>query len=267
MFSRISVASCTLALCLSLCVSAPLHAAGVAFIKEAASVGAAASTTYGTVGYDLYGTTPVGTNTPTNNVGPYSTGTRLTQLPGFVTSITAPANNQGASGFNFYATINNPAGGQVESGYTLARVSSPGIQSDVGSITIGANPPSLFDIGVLENATGTAAGGGAANDYPDDLRIRESVGGSADSGLIATNKASATLGALDVYFFQVTGASAGDVYTISAVENGRNNDQGDYHATLVGVLFPATASVPEPGSIGMLCAAGMTLLARRRRAA
>jgi hypothetical protein len=252
------------AACITFAVAGTVRATTVTYLKEATGAGASASTNYGGLGYDLYGTSPVGFNSPTNTSGPYSTGTRITQLPSFVSSITAPSGNYSASGFNFYSTINNPAGGQVELGYSYAKAQSTGVQNNLSLITIGQNPPALFDIGILANATGSAAGGGPANDDNDFNRIHQTTGGAGDSGLIASSKATSVPGVLDVYFFQVANAAPGDVFTISGIENGQNIDTGDWHATLPGLLFPTTSSVPEPGTFGLLCAGGLAMLGRRR---
>jgi hypothetical protein len=244
------------------------RAAIISYIGEAANVGAAATTTYDANGYDLYATTPVGTNTRTYDPGdgPFGTGTRLTQLPSFVSSITAPANNASASGYIFYATIDNPAGGQVEAGLTFAIASTPGVQNDVVSINLGSNVPTVFDIGFLVNISGIDVlnPSGVAADYPDDIRLRQ-ANGTGDSGLITTSKATADFGAADVYFFQVSGAASGDTLTFSAIQNSQNVGDGNYHTDLAGVLFPSADSVPEPASVGALAIFGCGLLTRRRR--
>jgi len=220
----------------------------ISYIGEAANVGSFATTTYDSNGYDLYATTAIGTNTRTFDPfdGPFGSGTRLTNLPGFVTSITAPAQNASASGYVFYATINNPVGGQVEGGYTFSIASTPGVQNDLASIHIGSDVPSEFDIGMLENLSPAAVGQSA--DYPDGIRLRQ-ANSAGDSGLITTNKATADFGAVDVYFFQIDGAAVGDTLTFSAVENSQNVGDGNYHATLAGVLFPSAASVREPMAV------------------
>ena len=131
------------------------------------------------------------------------------------------------------------------------------------SFTIGQIPPALFDVGLLTNVTGPAAGGGASTDYNDDFRVRQTFGGAGDSGLIATSKATSTLGTVDVYFFQIANATPGNVFTVSGVENTANFALLDYHATLNGTLFPALSAVPEPSAYGLLGVIGLVVFCGR----
>jgi hypothetical protein len=176
--------------------------------------------------------------------------------------VTAPDSNNSASGFS-YATIDNPAGGTVEAGYTFHTAFSPGVQADLLTITVGAGSPSSFVVGFLTNVTiGTLA------DYPDQLRLRQSAGiGSGDTGLITMAKNDK--GNVDVYFFRITGAVSGDQFTFSAVEDTVNPSGPQYHATAAGLLFSTSTvpAVPEPSSAALagLGSLGLLYYFRRRR--
>src|SRR5580658_5681373 len=82
-------------------------AAVITYVGEVAGAGAAAPVTYGTDGYDLYSTSPTGTTSGFGGLGPFQYGTRLTKLPNYLTSITAPSGNYSTGGYG-YATLDNP---------------------------------------------------------------------------------------------------------------------------------------------------------------
>jgi len=210
-------------------------------------------------GYDLYSTTPPSDNSETgsNGNGAFSVGTRLTSLPNYITGITSAGANSSAGGFAAqYLVIDNPTGGTVQSGYTYVFTSSPTTEADLLSITIGTSVPSSFYIGALINTTSNGTG-----DDPDDLRLRQTTGGSANSGLIPTR--STIDGDADLVEFYVTGAQPGDVYTISGVES-VPDATSHYHVAISGLTF---STVPEPNSGFMLLLgfAGLTSLYRFRR--
>jgi hypothetical protein len=234
----------------------PSRGAIISFAGEAAKVGAAGTVTYGTDGYDLYATTPTGTTTPTTSSAAFGAGTRLMKLPGFVSSVTAPPSVGSAGGFG-YATIDNPAGGTVESGVTYVITSSP-TQNDILKVSIGSGAPAQFDIGYLTSQDQNVA---VQYDYPTSLRLRQTNGSaSGDSGLIATNPTGN--GNIDFYFFRVSGAAAGDVYTFSRIESNANPGDSMYHITAGGLVF--TQSVPEPASLAIVAIGGISFLSRRR---
>lgn len=228
--------------------------------QEIQSVGGGvtqASSPYINAGYDLYSTTAPSNNSEsgTNGNGAFSVGTRLTSLPGYVTSIGSAGVNSSAGGFaSQYAIIDNPAGGTVQSGFTYVYTASP-VETDLLSITIGTSVPSSFYIGALIN---TSNGSG---DDPDDLRLRQTTGGSANSGLIPTRDT--TYGGVDLVLFHITGAAPGDVYTISGIET-IPDATGHDHVALSGLTF---SSVPEPNSglTMLLSLAGLASLYRFRR--
>jgi hypothetical protein len=104
---------------------------------------------------------------------------------------------------------------------------------------------------IVVNDAGNQDLGGGGNESPVQVRVRQTVGGSADSGLIDV---SALLNnAIDYYMFDIAGI-AGDTFVVSGVNDGEAGDNA-----LVGILFDG-AAVPEPSTLalsalGLLCAA------------
>src|SRR4051812_48782599 len=83
----------------------------VTYYGEVANAGASASLVYGTDGYDLYATHPVGSSGGDGSFTPFGSGTRLTSLPAYVSSIFSPTGGESTGAFTNYANIDNPAGG------------------------------------------------------------------------------------------------------------------------------------------------------------
>ena len=210
---------------------------------------------YINAGYDLYSTT-----TPTDNSmrrsdgdGYFAAGTRLSSLPSFVTVITTAGADSSAAGFQgVYSVIASPAGGTVQAGLTYNITPAISDEQDLLKIFIGNGVPSNFYIGALINISGDPA------DDDDDVRLRQTAGGSANSGLISTRNTN--YGSVDLVLFQITGAAPGDIYTVSGVENRRSSSSGNYSPSLAGLTF-STAVVPEPTStcLFLLALVGITL--------
>jgi hypothetical protein len=233
--------------------------------EDLQSIGAgvtASNSPYISAGYDLYSTTsPSDHNTGGggNNSGAFTVGTRLTSLPSFITSITSAGANSSAKGYApLYTDIDNPAGGIVQAGFTYNFTTTPSVEDDLVAILIGNGAPSTFYIGAIINTSG------ASQDDDDFMRLRQTTGGSADSGLISTRNTNN--GTVDLVLFQITGAAPGDVYTLSGVESQPNPSSGDYNVPLAGLTFTASA-VPEPNSAFLLLPAlvGLTAFYKFRR--
>jgi len=244
--------------------SAGFCATTITFSKEVQSVGGgvtASNSPYINAGYDLYSTTALSNDSKTgaDGDGAFFVGTRLSSLPSFITSVTSGGSNSSAGGFErLYADIDNPAGGTVQAGFTYNYSSSPSSELDLVNITIGTGVPSSFYIGALINTS-------SSQDDDDDMRLIQTTGGSANSGLIYTRNID--YGDVDLVLFEVAGAVPGDVYTLSGVESQSNPSKADdYHVALAGLTFSASA-VPEPNSgfLFVLAFIGLTSFYKSRR--
>jgi len=99
---------------------------------------------------------------------------------------------------------------------------------------------------------------------PDQLRVRQTVGGAADSGLIGAylepNRDT------DWYFFDILNAKVGDTFVISGRNvYGGSGAQGSNG--IGGITFDTAVATPEPGSIALLITggiAGASFLRRKR---
>ncbi len=226
------------------------HAATITYVREIVHVGQSVALTYGTGGYDLYSTSAAATTDGSVSSSPFGIGDRLTQLPAYISGITAPYSSyQSAAGFG-YATIDDPTGGTVEAG-DLATKSSTASQNQILTINI-SHPVSDFLVGYMTNIDS------AGFDYPESLELSQTAGsGSAGSGLISTTQQ--TDGKIDLYLFEVSGALPGDAFTFSGVQNEAN--QGNYYFSTSGLVF----SVPEPRRLCLLPMALASLVRPGRR--
>ena len=135
----------------------------------------------------------------------------------------------------------------------LAIVEYGGISGDKDVATITMTAAKSFRLGLTAS---TEMGSSALYDW-DQIRVRQTTGGSADSGYV--NSAAGDAAGVEYYFFDITGAT-GDVFTVSI--NG-----GDLGYIDMGALITFDTSggeIPEPASLGLL---GIAVLALRRRRA
>jgi hypothetical protein len=212
----------------------------VEFVGLADDAGASGPAMFGTDGYDLYSTRPVGLFSQEHDVAdPFGAGIRIQSLPNYIASVTANGVNHSAAGYN-YATINNPATGTpVQAGFTF-RFDSINTEKSLLDINLGSNVPSVFYVGIMTD-TGIAPGG----DSFEAVRLLAASGG--DSGLI-TAMGDVDSG-VDFYFFKVAGANPGDTLTISGVEENQHSSSQMYHLAVPGLTFSQTnPAVPEPAS-------------------
>jgi hypothetical protein len=231
------------------------------FVGLADDAGASGPATFGTDGWDLYSTSPVGSFTQTHNyTNPFGAGTRLQSLPTYISGVTANGANHSAAGY-LYATINNPAtGAPVQSGLAF-RFDSINTEKSLLDINLGSSVPPVFYVGIM---TDTSLVPAVPSDTFDAVRMR--ISGGADSGLI-TAMGDVNSG-VDFYFFKVAGANPGDIITVSGVEAEPNWSSGLYHLETSGLTFSQTNPVPEPSSFALLGVGAIGLLAfvlRRRR--
>lgn len=150
-----------------------------------------------------------------------------------------------------YSFVDNPtAAGSIRTGVWYQN-SGNGVEDNLLLFTLSQN--ANFRLGVLVDTSGQM------DISPSSLRLRQTVGGSANSGLIASN-----LGAdlvADWYFFDVTGIS-GDQFVLSRV-NWYNGGAQAFSNGVAGVTFD---SIPEPATMGLmgLALAGLALRKYRR---
>lgn len=156
---------------------------------------------YGTNGYMLFGS---GSSVPTLQPS-YATATRVSP------SLFGPS---GA-----YLAIDNPAiapgPGPITNIYTGTAYGGNS-ETDFAQITMTAS--GNFRVGVLQDNHDFVA------ISPLSLRLRQTVGGTANTGLMATNTDRDKDG--DWYFFDVTDAVAGDVFRISGLGDSGHGSNG-----------------------------------------
>jgi hypothetical protein len=179
---------------------------------------------YGSDGYYLFGGTPANVaSTPS-----YATVANLTNW----TAVANPG----------FVQLDNPQGaGLISSG--LWFVFTPGnlaIEDDFARITV--TQAKSFRVGILTNNVNASAAS------PDQLRIRQTVGGAVNSGAI--NSSVNTLG--DWFFFDISNAKVGDIFVVSGRNVTSRTENG-----IGAITFDSIASVaPEPGTL-MFLALGM----------
>lgn len=151
-----------------------------------------------------------------------------------------------------YISVDNPAGaGTVVTGTWYAS-SGNGTEDDLVRITLASS--GTFRLGVLVDH----------HDFtdisPSSLRLRQTTGGAANSGLQASNGDANRNG--DWYFFDVTGV-AGDVFVLSGV-NWFNGSPAQTSNGIGALTFDS--AVPEPSTFALAAlASGLLALGRRRK--
>lgn len=198
---------------------------------------------YGTDGYAIWGLD--GVETVVNPA--YATITRNPAL------IFYPGN----PGYQNIDDPTNPAGPQKVTG-AISSPNPPGSTDPTDFYTLTFTQARLVRMGVLvDNSTEPALS-------PATLRLRQTAGGTYDSGYFAAGDGTSRNKTVDYYFFDIA-AQAGDVFVISG-----NNDPGYFgngvagmfldtagwnYATLDGPAGPTTVTITATDSLG---AAGTT---------
>lgn len=221
-------------------------AASVTFIGEISGAGPSVAVTFGTDGYDLYGTAPKNLVANMFVDGAFMAGYRLTNLPSYVESITSPtgADAASAAGFGDYSTIVDPAdpGRQIRAGFETVHAPSGQALVPLLNIHLAGSVPPRFYIGFMTNIHADRP-----DDYPSEIRV--AIGSS--SGTVSTNQGGTKPnGAIDVYFFEIDGSAPNDQITIEARQAIPNPGGGRFNPSVSGLLFssvpPPTAPVPPP---------------------
>lgn len=200
---------------------------------------------YGTAGWEFFG---VGGG---NNEGPGFENAALIGLPSFVSDVAAVPGGAGFFAAYFgYSMIDDPrlpigvSVPDVISGLAYVAPAPQGSEQPLFRIVIGENAPA-FRIGFLVNQEV------GFRQYPSQIRLQSGV----SSATISVDF-NATLGQLDMYFFDVVGAAAGEVIDVFATAGSNRNI-----IAVSGITFDV---IPAPGAVGMLALAGSVGLRRRR---
>ncbi|MCE9555719.1 MAG: PEP-CTERM sorting domain-containing protein [Planctomycetes bacterium] len=228
------------------------------YVKPLDADGSAGNYVYGTAGYRLYASaqpTPISLPTFVSSVTPLVNGTQG-PISGWgvidnaaLTGIGPVANVDTGMIFNNATGVGDPLKAQPV-----------GTEADFLEITLSANQN--FRLGIV---TGNI-GGAAFN--PASLRVRQTVGGSGNSGLMVGDSdfTVANDNKTDYYFFDIVGGALNDKYRVSLVSSAASAPSGTVY--LHGVTFDVLAeAVPEPSTfvLAALGLAGMGLVAWRRR--
>ncbi len=128
---------------------------------------------------------------------------------------------------------------------------APGGTNPTDFVTFTLTQPQTFRLGVITDNADFAA------ISPTTLRVRQTVGGSADSGYVSAAADRDRDG--DYYFFDVSG-QAGDIFAVSG-----NNDSGFSSNGVYGVTFDSQI-VPESSTLVLLATGlfGLAIWWRRR---
>lgn len=176
-----------------------------------------------------------------------------TSLPSYITSITqtAPAAFGPSGG---YAVIDNPAdptgtdttgtGTWYENGAPNADIQSMFTFQTTGSVPVDFRIALLWDN--TDNSTGIAN---------TQFGL---TGAGGDSGFQTITTGNQIL---DWYYFDITGATSGETYTLSM----QNNSGGAANFQVGGIAFDTPAAVPEPSSLALLILGGLGILTQRSR--
>ncbi|MHB1155431.1 MAG: PEP-CTERM sorting domain-containing protein [Phycisphaerales bacterium] len=188
---------------------------------------------YGSDGYYVL----VGSTTPTSS------------LPSYISGVTEAAGLSKFSSSN-YASINDPTvvGGLPNKNAGLWYKNVGSAEQDFLTITLAGD--STFIMGVI----GSTWGAGSGDNYNfNRLRVRQTVGGSADSTLLTV-----AFAIKNPYydFFQISGV-AGDQFTVSA-----QRTPATLGVSMTGITFEA---VPEPATLGLMALGGLMMVRGRGR--
>ncbi|MHB1158022.1 MAG: PEP-CTERM sorting domain-containing protein [Phycisphaerales bacterium] len=189
----------------------------------------------------------------------YRTGTTdnatlryVISLPAYIASVTHVVGvGTWGSSSSGYPLVDDPTGADANTGLRL-RSNTANLEQDYLVITLAQNAD--FVMGVTSTQ-------GRWVDVFSTGRLRQTVGGSADTGLVdlvstpvdpVTNPSSKAL----YDFFRING-SAGDVLIFSA-----KHDFSGFQAGTFGVTFEA---IPEPASLGLMALGGLMMVRGRGR--
>ena len=211
---------------------------------------------YGTIGYVAYATDTI----PNGNGGQWynpadpmyaSNGTiqTLRSVPTFLTVTSVMASPLWAASYGYPAIDDpsapiGPAVADVECGLAAAMNGGWNVLRNMVSLTIKPGyDGKTFRLGVMADGS----------DLASTIRLDQTVGGTAT----ATINGTSVEGVPDMYFFDVVGAQAGDVFTLLVAKPYVGNPHPDFNALSFDV-------VPEAGTLSLLGLA-LAVAGRRRR--
>lgn len=183
-----------------------------------------------------------------------SPGGAVLSSPSFVTGFLNLGQSfyNGAAASPQYSLIDNPTAAGTRMTGVWYQNSANLTEDDLLRFTLSQN--ASFRLGVLVDTSGQV------DVSPSSLRLRQTAGGTANSGLQTSNLAANLVA--DWYFFDVSGTS-GDQFVLSGI-NWYNGGAAQFSNGVAGLTFD-TLSVPEPGTLGMMGFVLAGLVARKYR--
>ncbi len=176
-------------------------------------------------------------------------GGNIVLTPGAVGNASSPSANSVA--------IQNGAGGTTTVGALFNSGLSAGVFNNVFTLGFNAGSPSSARIGILVGASEITAGN--PGDYPASIRLTQTSGTGTD--VVTTTVTQRNTFQADWYFFDVTGITSGNVFTLAATPiSGTSPDRFN---PINGV---AIGAIPEPTTFVVLLGGLGLLILRRRRA-
>ncbi|MGO8865560.1 MAG: caspase domain-containing protein, partial [Alphaproteobacteria bacterium] len=202
------------------------HETRVAYVGELDNVGGAAAQQIKSDGYDFYATMP-----DRGNFGFEGGGNRLTKLPGYVAGIVAAPGTYTFSDSKF-SLVSNPSNpGQLVRAGFIAAHAAPGTTVALVDVTLAAGVPDSFYVGFVTNINARWP-----EDYPNSITMAVGLArmtAQTSQGAIAN-------GDIDIFFFEISGARAGEHIVIGASQSVANRSGGRFNPSISGLLFSAT---------------------------
>ena len=213
-------------------------------------------------GDNRYGTTGVFLSSTTAQFAGQASQQPFSRLP----TTSAVVNLEGSSNGNFQNNNGTTGFIQNDANDAIIRLGYTGIQvgggeaiplTDLFSFTLNA------DQAVDETLRLGVFGGTNNNDLRIGFTELQVTAGGIDSSIVTSDRTANSGNAPDLYFFDITGLSAGDEIIISAANS--NTTGNNFNTASISGFTLDTAVVPEPSSAALLGLGGLALLLRRRK--